>query len=474
MKTLDRYLGCMLGLAAGDAVGTTAEFAPRGTFPPVMDMTGGGPFGLEAGQWTDDTSMALCLAASLAEQGGFDARDQMTRYCRWWKDGYMSSTGRCFDIGITTRGSLARFQASGDSFAGPVDENSAGNGSLMRLAPVPLFFSNRLEEAITYAGQSSQTTHGAPAAVDACRYFAGLIVGALRGESKEIILSPLYCPISGYWERNPLHPEVHRIALGSFKGRPAAEIRASGFVIHTLEAALWAFHSSGSFEEGCLKAVNLGEDADTTGAVFGQLAGAFYGRGAIPAQWVSKLALRETIEGLAETLCRIAGHQVVKVRDRDSVNGLQPVRRKYPAHSGTRMLQVVLHTGGRVKLAHDGHFLGAGRSRQDGLAYGAMTLIQPSGEDVEGRSVGAGPGTVGATANKSASRASSRSRADTNAVFPRAASFRRAPATAAGKVSASLSVSRRLPLDLSKMHTRTQNKPPDATPRRHQGTEETT
>lgn len=304
MKALDRYLGCMLGLAAGDAVGTTVEFAARGSFPPVTDMTGGGPFRLESGQWTDDTSMALCLAASLTERGGFDARDQMTRYCRWWKEGYLSSTGGCFDIGNTTRGALDKFQALGNPFAGAVDEYSAGNGSLMRLAPVPLFFFRDPEGAITCAGRSSQTTHGAPAAVDACRYFAGVILGALRGETKETILSPLYCPLPGYWEMNPLHPEVRRIALGSFKGKPATEIRASGFVIHTLEAALWAFHSSSSFEEGCLKAVNLGEDADTTGAVFGQLAGAFYGRGGIPASWVSKLTQRETIERLAESLYR--------------------------------------------------------------------------------------------------------------------------------------------------------------------------
>ena len=102
----DRFHGCLLGLAAGDAVGTTVEFLPRGSFTPLTDMVGGGPFNLKPGQWTDDTSMALCLATSLVERAGFDGRDQMARYCLWKDEGYLSSTGRCFDIGGTTRASL--------------------------------------------------------------------------------------------------------------------------------------------------------------------------------------------------------------------------------------------------------------------------------------------------------------------------------------------------------------------------------
>ena len=130
-----RYRGCLLGLACGDAVGTTVEFKPRGTFEPVTDMVGGGPFRLEPGEWTDDTSMALCLAESLLERGGFDALDQMQRYVRW-KKGHLSSNGRCFDIGNTVRGALTRFLDSGDPFSGSTHPHSAGNGSLMRLAPV--------------------------------------------------------------------------------------------------------------------------------------------------------------------------------------------------------------------------------------------------------------------------------------------------------------------------------------------------
>ena len=181
----DRYRGALLGLAVGDALGTTLEFKAPGTFEPITDMIGGGPFGLERGQWTDDTSMALCLAESFIEKHGFDPKDQMDRYCRWWKEGYLSSTETCFDIGVTVRKSLESYLRTGEPFAGSTDPLTAGNGSLMRLAPVPLAFRQNIASAIHYAGESSRTTHAALVAVVGCRYFAGLLLGALEGQSKE-------------------------------------------------------------------------------------------------------------------------------------------------------------------------------------------------------------------------------------------------------------------------------------------------
>jgi ADP-ribosyl-[dinitrogen reductase] hydrolase len=155
-----RYEGCLMGLAAGDALGTTLEFKPPGTFAPLLDMVGGGPFHLEPGQWTDDMSMALCLAESLLTCRAFNARDQMDRYVRWWKDGYLSSNGRCFDIGITISQALQRYAKTGDPLAGSADPQSAGNGSLMRLAPVPMFFAADPEKAVVMSAESSKTTHG--------------------------------------------------------------------------------------------------------------------------------------------------------------------------------------------------------------------------------------------------------------------------------------------------------------------------
>ncbi len=160
MDLLERFQGSLLGLAVGDAVDTTLKFRPRGSFEPITDMIGGGPFDLEAGQWTDDTSMALCLAESLIEKKGFDPYDQMKKYLLWYLIGYMSSTGTCFDIGGTTKAALEAFERTGEPFSGPTNPRSSGNGSLMRLAPVPMFFFPDREAMIFYAGESSRTTHG--------------------------------------------------------------------------------------------------------------------------------------------------------------------------------------------------------------------------------------------------------------------------------------------------------------------------
>lgn len=302
MEPLSRFRGSLVGLAAADAVGTTLEFKPPGSFTPITDMAGGGPFGLLPGQWTDDTSMALCLAESLVEMAGFDARDQMERYVRWYHEGYWSSTGRCFDIGNTVRSALERFLQTGDPFSGSTDPYSAGNGSIMRLAPVPMFYAANPEQAIQMAGESSRTTHGAATAVSACRYMGGLIVGALNGAPKAQLFTPTYAPVPNYWQTDPLHPAIAAIAAGSYKEKQPPAIQGSGYVVHSLEAALWAFYNSDTFREGCLLAANLGDDADTTAAVYGQLAGAFYGLDGIPATWQEQLALRNDILSLADRL----------------------------------------------------------------------------------------------------------------------------------------------------------------------------
>ena len=303
----DRFRGALAGLAAGDAVGTPLEFTSPGSFTPLTDMVGGGPFRLKPGQWTDDTSMALCLAESLVFCAEFDPKDQMQRYVRWWKEGYLSCTGSCFDIGGTVRRALAQFERTGEPYAGSTDAHSAGNGSLMRLAPVALRYAAAPETAIARAGDSSRTTHGAAEAVDACRYFSGLLVGALNGVDKETLLSPLYSPVPGLWEREPLAPKIAAIAAGSFREKQPPGIRGTGYVVDALETALWAFHGTENFRAACLAAANLGEDADTTAAICGQIAGAFYGYDAIPASWRGQLAMHERIVELADLLHGLAG-----------------------------------------------------------------------------------------------------------------------------------------------------------------------
>lgn len=294
----ERYLGCLLGLACGDAIGTTVEFSLRGSFEPVTDMTGGGPFGLQPGQWTDDTSMALCLAHSLVYHKAFNPVDQMYRYCNWANYGYMSSTGECFDIGGTVLGALQRYQQTLNPFSGSIDPQSAGNGALMRLAPVPMFYAVSLEKTVRYSGESSRTTHAANEAIECAQLFGAQIRAALLGADKQDILSN-----SGF---TPYSGKVLALANGTYCAKKEAEIKGSGYVVESLEAALWCFLNTNSYVEAVLKAVNLGDDADTTAAIVGQLAGAFYGISAIPEHWLARLAMREEIEDLAEQLleCR--------------------------------------------------------------------------------------------------------------------------------------------------------------------------
>ncbi|NTU65174.1 MAG: ADP-ribosylglycohydrolase family protein, partial [Chloroflexi bacterium] len=218
MEQLSRYRGCLLGLAVGDALGTTLEFFPPGTFTPINDLIGGGPFHLEPGQWTDDTSMALCLATSLIEQRGFDPIDQLQRYVRWWREGYLSSTGTCFDIGSTVRSALTRFLQTREPYPGSTDPHTAGNGSIMRLAPVVLYYARQPEQAIHFAAESSRTTHGAAEAIDACRYFAMLMLDALNGKSKEEVLRDQHTSFA---------PKIAAIAAGSFKRKQPPEIHGT-------------------------------------------------------------------------------------------------------------------------------------------------------------------------------------------------------------------------------------------------------
>jgi len=294
----ERYRGCLLGLACGDAVGTAVEFRSRGSFAPLTDMIGGGPFGLEPGQWTDDTSMALCLAESLINKGGFDANDQMGRYLNWWQWGYLSSTGECFDIGATVRQALMQYQQTGNPFAGSTDPQTAGNGSLMRLAPVPLFYYPDIAQVIKFSAESSRTTHAAPEAIECCQLFGEILANALQGKPKASLL---------HIEGSILNePKVADIAKGQYLGKSRAEIFGTGYSVACLEAALWCFHHTETFESAVLEAANLGDDADTTAAIVGQLAGTYYGVGGIPKRWLTKLHMRDEIEAIADALFHVA------------------------------------------------------------------------------------------------------------------------------------------------------------------------
>ena len=240
MCSEDRACCCLLGLAVGDAVGTTLEFQVRDNYPPLTDMGGGGPFGLAPGQWTDDTSMALCLADSLIENGDLDEIDLMGRFVRGWRNGENGVAGLCFDIGFPTRAALSEFERSGNPRAGREDPNTAGNGSLMRLAPAAIRHHANGTRAIDVARRQSVTTHAARTAVDACAFFAGLLVDAIDGAGQQVLLSP---------RRFKGHPEIVAIADGRYFGKERGEIESSGYVVHTLEAALWCIRRAADFRE---------------------------------------------------------------------------------------------------------------------------------------------------------------------------------------------------------------------------------
>lgn len=289
----DRAIGSLLGLAAGDALGVPMEFQERDQRPPVTDLIGGGPFHLKPGEWTDDTAMALCLAESLLAKHDFDPRDLMERFVRWWKKGENSSTGSCFDIGNATRAALERYRKSGDPFAGSEDPMQAGNGSIMRLAPVAIFWHGSPERAARAAREQSRTTHASPACLDACELLARVLVAAIGGAGKAALLQPA---------RPGWLAEVTQIAAGRWRDKQRAQIRSSGYVVDTLEAAFWCVARSEDARAALIMAANLGHDADTVAAVTGQIAGSIWGASALPLAWREKLVAAERITSLAEQL----------------------------------------------------------------------------------------------------------------------------------------------------------------------------
>ncbi len=291
----DRAIGALVGLAVGDAVGTTLEFRSRDSQPLLTDMIGGGPFKLRAGEWTDDTSMALALADSLLASDRFDPADLMTRFVRWRDEGAYSCTGRCFDIGMTVSAALQRWKRLGDPIAGSTEPDTAGNGSLMRLAPVAVRYWNRREQLREVAAVQSRTTHGAPEAVTACVGYAEVVADAIAGLPRSQVMAPRSGDYAG---------AIAGILKGSWRGKPRDKVQSSGYVAHSLEAALWSVGRTADFRTAVLTAANLGGDADTTAAIAGQLAGALYGLSGIPAEWLDKLAWRDRIENVAQQLLK--------------------------------------------------------------------------------------------------------------------------------------------------------------------------
>jgi len=309
---IDRKRGMFLGLAIGDALGAAVEFKRPGTFQPVTGYRAGGPHRLAAGEWTDDTSMALALADSIVQKG-WDLNDQAERYLKWWRSGVYSVNGRCFDIGVTISQSLSNYERNRDAAnSGLADEFSSGNGSIMRLAPVPIafagYFPDRIEELARLASESSRPTHRSEQCLSVCACLGVMLTGLLHGHSRDEVLDPSWPAWRTLDQLQWMHPRVREVVMTrSYLRKNPPLICGSGYVIDSLEASLWAFAGATCFEEAVLKAVNLGEDADTTGAVCGQLAGACWGESGIPESLKTGLAGQHLVAEILEKLVHLEG-----------------------------------------------------------------------------------------------------------------------------------------------------------------------
>ncbi len=288
----DKAIGALVGLAVGDAVGTTLEFTPRDRHT-VTDMVGGGPFRLKPGEWTDDTSMALCLAETLLEKKYADSVVFRDKLLKWYRQGYNSVNGVCFDIGNTTRYALEQYALHGERWFGNTAPEAAGNAPIIRLAPVPIYFRNNFAMAFYHAKKQSKATHGAIEAISASHYLSYLLILLINGHPKEKVFSP---------HTMPLEPRVLIINAGEYKQKTRDQIRSSGYVIDTLEAAMWAVWNTDNFRDAILLAANLADDADSVAATAGQLAGALYGWSGIPQEWKDKLVQHDRIAAMAGEL----------------------------------------------------------------------------------------------------------------------------------------------------------------------------
>lgn len=277
-----RFHGALLGLATGDALAAATQYRKPGTFGTVGDLLGGGPFDLPRGAWSDDTAMVLCLAESLIECQGFDAKDQVERYKLWQRDGYLSSTGQCLGITASTARALVMAQWRRQAFSGSHDPNQLDPEPLSRVAAPTMFFFAAAADAALAAGESSRTTCQAPVVVDACKALGQMLHAALSGQPKEAILA--LAPAAG--------------GTGTTSSAPGPVSTAS----EVLAAAIWAFASTDNFRDAVLRAVNLGGNSDVVAAVCGQLAGAHYSVTAIPSSWRNSLMQKEMLETFADRL----------------------------------------------------------------------------------------------------------------------------------------------------------------------------
>ncbi len=298
----------LLGLAVGDALGVPVEFKSRDILKknPIKEMIGFGSHKVPAGTWSDDSSLSFCLAEALLDD--FNVEELGKLFVRWYEDGYWTANGDVFDIGMTTHVAIIKMTTGIKAeMAGEINETSNGNGSLMRIAPLVFHvYSKSIHARYTIIKQVSSITHAHIRSVVSCFYYVEFCRQLLFGKSKSEAYLKMQEAIPSFLVNQGVPQneidQFDRLLKNDIAILKESEIKSSGYVVHTLEAAIWIFMTSDNFEECVLKAVNLGDDTDTTAAVTGALAGMYYGEKQIPLSWLNILSRRGDIESLGKSL----------------------------------------------------------------------------------------------------------------------------------------------------------------------------
>ena len=308
MENTNKIKSILFGVAVGDALGVPVEFQSREMLKknPVREMTGYGTHNQPPGTFSDDSSLTFCLAEALTVE--FDLNVIAGNFVRWYRNNFWTARGSVFDIGNATRQAIERLeQGISPELAGSTDPSSNGNGSLMRILPLMLFLlDKKVDERFRITQQVSSITHGHIRSVIACHYYLEFARHLFVGKEKNWIYKNLQQEIPGFLASIYVEPSeielFNRLLKMDISDLKENEIRSSGYVLHTLEAAIWCLLTTSSYKDAVLKAVNLGEDTDTTAAVTGGMAGLLYGFDNIPTDWLNQLAGKNDIENLAERL----------------------------------------------------------------------------------------------------------------------------------------------------------------------------
>lgn len=281
----DKKKGMLFGLIVGDALGVPGEFMSRKKLKenPIKGMEFGGCHDQPKGTWSDDTTMTLCLIQSYIEKGFLDTKDVMDKFVKWYSEGYMTPWGEVFDIGITTRQAILKYKLTGDiKTCGTTDPDALGNGSVMRIAPMLLIdqTADKIQDvcALTYNNYTSWIL---------CKGYINFLRDLMVMSKEE-----------AYKRKSIIKEQFKEVYY--VKEKTEDEIRSSGYIIHTMQAAIWCFMNTDSFEECVLKAVNLGDDTDTIASIAGAIAGVYYGYDSIPQEWIKELAKVDELETMIE------------------------------------------------------------------------------------------------------------------------------------------------------------------------------